>query len=70
MAEEANMDFNALVSIIGQVHEHLASRASRAVNISLTLRNWLIGCYIAEYKLHGADRAKLVRISCKIWPLG
>ena len=30
---------------------------SRAVNISLTLRNWLIGCYIAEYELNGEDRA-------------
>ena len=50
-------DFSALVSAIMQVHEHLAAQAGRAVNISLTLRNWLIGAYIAEYELHGADRA-------------
>ena len=31
--------------------------ASRAVNISLTLRNWFIGYYIAEFELQGADRA-------------
>jgi hypothetical protein len=28
------------------------------VNISLTLRNWLIGRYISEYKLSGAVWAK------------
>jgi len=32
-------------------------QASRAVNMSLTLRNWLIGAYIAEYEMSGADRA-------------
>ena len=58
MAEEhPRTDFNALVSTIRQVHKHLAARASRAVNISLTLRNWLIGAYIAEFELNGEDRA-------------
>ncbi|NQU38368.1 MAG: DUF1016 family protein [Lentisphaerae bacterium] len=52
------MDFDTLVVSIQQAHDHLAAEASRAVNISLTLRNWLIGCYIAEYELHGEDRAK------------
>jgi predicted nuclease of restriction endonuclease-like (RecB) superfamily len=51
------MDFKRLVDAIRQVHEDLAAQASRAVNVSLTLRNWLIGCYIAEYELNGADRA-------------
>ena len=32
-------------------------RQARAVNVSLTLRNWLIGSYIAEYELRGKDRA-------------
>jgi len=50
-------DFNHLVSAIKTVDDALAVQASRAVNISLTLRNWLIGAYIAEYELHGADRA-------------
>ena len=59
MAEESTrMDFNALVSIIQQVHEHLAARAGRAVNISLTLRNWVIGFYIREYEQNGSDRAE------------
>ena len=50
-------DFSVLVSSIQGVHEHLTVQASQAVNISLTLRNWAIGCYIDEYELHGADRA-------------
>jgi hypothetical protein len=49
--------FSSLVAAIQQVHEHLAAQAGRAVNISLTLRNWLIRAYIAEYELSGADRA-------------
>jgi hypothetical protein len=35
----------------------MAAQAAKAVNISLTLRNWLIGYHIAEYELRGADRA-------------
>lgn len=50
-------EFSHLVSAIRTVHETLATQANKAVNISLTLRNWLIGAYIAEYELHGADRA-------------
>ncbi|MDD3694608.1 MAG: PDDEXK nuclease domain-containing protein [Lentisphaeria bacterium] len=50
-------DFEKLVAVIQQAHDELAKHASRAVNISLTLRNWLIGCYIAEYELRGSDRA-------------
>lgn len=49
--------FAALVEAIQSVHREAAAQASRAVNISLTLRNWLIGCYIAEYELNGQDRA-------------
>lgn len=52
-----NFDFNALVSAIRLADKHLAAQASRAINISLTLRNWLIGLYIAEFEMRGADRA-------------
>ncbi len=51
------LDFNSLVEAITGIHEELAAKATRAVNISLTLRNWLIGYYIREYKLGGSDRA-------------
>jgi len=50
-------NFEKLVGVIRQVHEEMAAQAGRAVNLSLTLRNWLIGAYIAEYELSGADRA-------------
>ena len=50
-------DFEKLVVSIRQAHEELAAQAGRAVNVSLTLRNWLIGCYISEYELKGLDRA-------------
>lgn len=49
--------FEKLVGFIRHVHDELAAQAGRAVNLSLTLRNWLIGCYIAEYELCGSDRA-------------
>lgn len=52
------LDFSQLVAVIREVHEHLAAQAGKAVNISLTLRNWMVGFYIAEYELRGADRAK------------
>ena len=51
-------NFEKLVGVIQEVHEELAAQAGRAVNISLTLRNWLVGCYIVEYELCGADRAR------------
>ena len=53
-----SFDFSALVAAIRQVHEYMAAQAGKAVNISLTLRNWVIGCYIREYEQNGADRAK------------
>lgn len=52
------MNFENLVNHIVKVHGQLAKQATQAVNVSLTLRNWLIGLYIAEYELRGADRAK------------
>jgi len=52
------LTFNKLVDSIRQVHKQLASQAGRAVNISLTLRNWVVGLYIREYEQNGADRAE------------
>ncbi len=50
-------DFTALADAIKQIHQELAAQASRAVNVSLTLRNWMIGFHLAEYELSGSDRA-------------
>ena len=61
------LNFEKLVGAINQVHAELATQASRAVNVSLTLRNWMIGCYIAEYEQNGADRAKYgERLLCQL----
>jgi len=49
--------FEILVNAIRNVHENLSVQAAKAVNISLTLRNWLIGCYIHTYEQNGSDRA-------------
>ncbi|MHB8226211.1 PDDEXK nuclease domain-containing protein [Acidithiobacillus sp.] len=49
--------FTTVIASIARAHHELATQASKAVNISLTLRNWLIGYYLAEYELHGTDRA-------------
>ena len=51
------LTFRMLVDSIRQIHNQLAGQAAKAVNISLTLRNWLIGMYISEFELRGADRA-------------
>lgn len=40
------------------MHEQSATLVNRTVNTALTLRNWIIGAYIAEYEMHGSDRAK------------
>ncbi len=57
-APQSALNFAALVEAVRQVHESSATAASRAVNASLTLRNWAIGCYIVEYEQNGADRAE------------
>ena len=52
------MNYNNLISQIGETHESLQQNAVRAINTHLTLRNWLIGYYIVEFEQNGEDRAK------------
>ncbi len=52
------MKFEFLVSAIEKTHLGLKQYAVKAVNVSLTLRNWLIGYYIVEFEQNGDDRAK------------
>ncbi|MCB5272092.1 MAG: PDDEXK nuclease domain-containing protein [Candidatus Cloacimonetes bacterium] len=52
------VSFPNLVSQIHELHQQLQTAASKSVNMMLTLRNWLIGYYIAEYELKGSDRAE------------
>lgn len=52
------LNFDSLVAAIERTHSALAEQASKAVNLSLTLRNWFIGYYIAEFEQSGTDRAQ------------
>jgi len=52
------MDFKRLSDKIEQTHQFLQNRATAAINVALTIRNWLIGYYIVEYEQNGEDRAK------------
>ena len=69
------MNFEALVQAIADIHRHTHATATKAVNVALTLRNWLIGTYIHEYELGGQDRAEygtalLERLAQRLGALG
>ena len=51
-------DFEGLIDNVYQTHCLLLQNAQKAVNLNLTMRNWLIGCYIVEFEQNGEDRAK------------
>ena len=46
-----------LVNAIQQANQFFLEQVQRQVNKALTLRNWIIGFYIAEYEQQGQDRA-------------
>lgn len=51
------MTFEQTIGAIASAHRQLTTQAGRAVNLALTLRNWLIGGYILEFEQAGSDRA-------------
>ncbi len=53
----ASEDFESLVSLIVHIHHQTQETAAKAVNVALTLRNWLIGYRIIEFEQQGRDRA-------------
>ncbi len=52
------MKFTSLIQSIQQTHNALQQQAVKAINRSLTIRNWLIGFYIVEFEQKGEDRAE------------
>lgn len=56
-SDMTKIEFKDIVSLIVDVNQELRAQASRAVNLSLTLRNWMIGYYIDAFELKGSDRA-------------
>jgi hypothetical protein len=51
------LNFGSLVSVIEQTHQHFQQQAVKAVNVSLTVRNWLVGYFIVTFEQKGEDRA-------------
>jgi predicted nuclease of restriction endonuclease-like (RecB) superfamily len=51
------MKFDFLLNLIQETHLHFHQQAVKAVSVSLTIRNWLIGFYIVEFEQKGEDRA-------------
>lgn len=52
------MTFDKLVHSIQNIQSGLQQQAAHAVNLTLTVRNWLMGCYIVEFEQRGEDRAE------------
>jgi hypothetical protein len=52
------MDYEQLVKAIDSASQALLSRAAKAVNQALVVRNWLIGAHLLEFEQSGQDRAK------------
>ncbi|MGN6530656.1 MAG: DUF1016 N-terminal domain-containing protein [Ginsengibacter sp.] len=52
------MNFQQLVSTIQVASNELQRSAAKAVNVHLTIRNWLVGFYIVEFEQKGKDRAE------------
>ena len=55
---KVDLSFESVVDSVSRLHTEFQRQATKAVNVSLTLRNWLIGAYVHEYELRGADRAE------------
>ncbi len=51
------MEYNRLLAGISYINSFSQIAVARAINQTLTLRNWLIGAYIIEYEQNGIDRA-------------
>ena len=51
-------NFEHLIDNVYQTHCLLHQNTQNAVNQNLTIRNWLIGCYIVEFEQNGKDKAQ------------
>ncbi len=51
-------DFERLVELCQRTHEETRRSATRAIDRSLVVRNWLFGWFIVEYEQSGIDRAE------------
>lgn len=51
------MKFDTLIEAIDLTQNSLLRRQAQVANYSLSIRNWLIGCYIVEFEQKGEERA-------------
>jgi predicted nuclease of restriction endonuclease-like (RecB) superfamily len=66
---------NDLIDAIQKANRFFLDQTQRQVNTSLTLRNWVIGYYVAEYEQKGLDRSEygsrlLEQLACRIKKTG
>ena len=54
---EPSNTLDNLATNIQETNQFFLTKAQKQVNISLTLRNWIIGYYVVEYEQCGKDRA-------------
>jgi len=59
------MNYQQLHDLFKETHRELQQRASRSVDTSLVIRNWLFGWYIVEFEQGGSDRAEYGTILLK-----
>mgnify|MGYP001003676548 CR=1 FL=1 len=52
---QPDFTFDRLLGAIEEIHHHLVTQATQAIHASLTVRNWLIGYQIENYRRVGAD---------------
>ena len=57
------MEFSELIIVLSRINAELQEQSLRAVNITLTMRNWFFGFYIVEFEQNGKDRAVALRTS-------
>ena len=53
-----DVSFDELVNVVKLTHSATQAGAVRAINRMQTMRNWIIGYYIAEFELKGRERAE------------
>ena len=53
-----DVSFDELVNVVKLTHSATQAGAVRAINRMQTMRNWIIGNYIAEFELKGRERAE------------
>lgn len=51
-------NLNGLLNAIQQANRFFLTQVQKQVNTSFTVRNWIIGYYLAEYEQKGKDRAE------------